>query len=179
MGGFFVLIGFCLGAYVAHLTLDIIEKRKRQQRKDDVKPKYHGDRMMVELLHNLTDKIHGEAVRKGFWKEERHFGLLLMLVNTELCEALEAHRIGKPGAKLDDVFIVAPFDKTIHYGEREIKRFIELFEKDVRGTIDEEIADAIIRLLDICGYYQINIGRVIELKMLYNTTREYMHAKKY
>lgn len=152
---------------------------KKIKSEKNAKPEYHGDRIMVETLHDLMEKIHGAAVKKGFWKEERHFGLLLMLVNTELCEALEAHRISKPRAKLCNVFIEAPFDQTIRYGEREIERFIKLFEKDVRGTIDEEIADAVIRLLDICGHYHINIGRVIELKMLYNKTREYMHGKKY
>jgi NTP pyrophosphatase (non-canonical NTP hydrolase) len=178
MGGFFVLIGFCLGAYVAHLTLDIIEKRKLKKN-NDREAIYYKNKTNLELWQDLTERIHKNAVEKGFWKEERHFGLLLMLVNTELCEALEAHRNRKPRAKLCDVFIEAPFNPTINYGDQDKKRFIELFEKDVRGTIDEEIADAVIRLIDICGYYHIDIGRIIELKMFYNKTREYMHGKKY
>lgn len=54
---------------------------------------------------------HQTAVEKGFWQEERNFGEMLMLIVSELGEALEAHRkgnwFGKDGVteELADVFI--------------------------------------------------------------------------
>lgn len=36
---------------------------------------------------------HATAVEKGFWDQERNIGEALMLIVTELAEAMEAHRV--------------------------------------------------------------------------------------
>lgn len=36
-----------------------------------------------------------------------------------------------------------------------------------------------IRILDLCGWMDIDIQRHVELKMQYNAGREKMHGKKY
>lgn len=45
-------------------------------------------------LNQLRDEIHETAKKKGFYDEPREFGTLLMLIVSELSEALEAHRRG-------------------------------------------------------------------------------------
>lgn len=44
-------------------------------------------------LNELCEICHSIAVSKGFWEKERNTGEALMLIVTELAEAMEAHRI--------------------------------------------------------------------------------------
>jgi len=43
-------------------------------------------------LNELSNLCHSVAREKGFWDEERNIGEALMLVVTELAEAMEAYR---------------------------------------------------------------------------------------
>lgn len=43
-------------------------------------------------LKQLTELCHSIAKSKGFWDEKRNIGEALMLIVTELAEAMEAHR---------------------------------------------------------------------------------------
>ncbi|MCC6759186.1 MAG: nucleotide pyrophosphohydrolase [Candidatus Omnitrophica bacterium] len=44
-------------------------------------------------MNELCEICHSIAVSKGFWEKERNTGEALMLIVTELAEAMEAHRI--------------------------------------------------------------------------------------
>ncbi len=44
-------------------------------------------------LNELSQLCHRVAVEKGFWDEKRNIGEALMLIVTELAEAMEAHRV--------------------------------------------------------------------------------------
>jgi len=44
----------------------------------------------------LAEEIHETAKSKGFWNKERSWGEMMMLAVSELAEALEEHRDGKP-----------------------------------------------------------------------------------
>lgn len=41
------------------------------------------------------------------------------------------------------------------------------------------LADAMIRILDLCGGMQVPIGEIIEKKLEYNAGRPYKHNKKF
>ena len=43
-------------------------------------------------LNELAQICHSIAVEKGFWEKERNIGEALMLIVTEIAEAMEAHR---------------------------------------------------------------------------------------
>ena len=43
-------------------------------------------------INELAEICHRIAVEKGFWDEKRNIGEALMLIVTELAEAMEAHR---------------------------------------------------------------------------------------
>lgn len=124
----------------------------------------------MKTLNKLRDEIHGHAISKGFWDKERETGTLLMLCVSELSEALEADRKGK-FAK------VKLYEAVDQIGRPSHDAFS--FESTIKDTFEDEIADTIIRLLDLCGARGIDIEKHIELKMKYNATRERMHGKKY
>ena len=90
----------------------------------------------------------------------------MLLVVSELCEAMEAERKGrKPGDYSQELTVdrLSP----------------ELFAEIYRGGIEEEIADAVIRLADIAGMIGMNLAWWVRAKMDYNHSREYKHGKNY
>lgn len=122
----------------------------------------------MKTLNKLRDEIHGHAISKGFWDKERETGTLLMLCVSELAEAMEADRNG----------LYADLELI----EKDKEEFIDFkwsFENSIKDTFEDELADTIIRILDLCGAKGIDIEKHIELKMKYNATRERMHGKKY
>ena len=128
---------------------------------------------MENLLNGLNKAsvlVHQAAVDKGFYDRPVEVGTLLMLINSELCEALEADRkkIKLSSLKLFDL-------ETNTFG----KDPVYAFELHVKDGFEDEIADAIIRLLDLCGYREINIQRHIAEKLKYNLSRAYKHGKSY
>jgi len=119
-------------------------------------------------LNKLAKQFHKKAKAKGFWDEPKETGTLLMLMVSELSEALEADRKNRY-AKLP--FLTFDVNSGID--------FKEAFEHNVKDSHEDEIADVFIRLMDYVGYKKIDIEKHIELKMKYNETRPYKHGKKY
>ena len=97
-----------------------------------------------DMLNHYAKKCHNRAVSKGFWNEPHSVGHYLMLVVSELSEAIEADRISK-WAKLDPNTI-----GTLHSIEGAI--YVQEFLRLVKDTVEDEIADAVIRLLDLLGW---------------------------
>ena len=103
------------------------------------------------VLHELVDATHHSNLH--WWKDpatgemQPIHGLMvptkLMLIVSELSEAMEGHRKG-----LMD-------DKLPH-----------------RPAFEVEMADALIRLLDLAGATGIDLGGAYVEKMLYNSTRQ-------
>lgn len=98
-------------------------------------------RIKGKSLNELAALCHTIAVEKGFWDQERNMGEALMLIVTELAEAMEGYR------------------------------------RQDQENFKEEIADAFIRLLDLCGGFQIDIEEEIEKKSRKNMHRPYKHGK--
>lgn len=55
----------------------------------------------------------------------------------------------------------------------------DIFETYIKDTFEDELADTVIRILDLCGARGIDIERHINLKLKYNRSRERMHGKAY
>lgn len=130
----------------------------------------------MQYLNDLAKQIHADNKRRGFDTSKENIGQSLMLVVSELSEALEADRT-ENWADLE------AFEECLKAGDilasdREYY-LTKSFEDEIKDTFEDEIADAIIRLLDLAGALGVNIGRHIELKLQYNSTREYKHGKRY
>lgn len=121
-------------------------------------------------LGELSKAVYERNKEKGFWDNEKNVGETLMLVVSELGEALEAHRKGVKASK--DCFV-----KVVNAGSDE--EFASAFKENVKDTFEDEIADAVIRLLDMCGGFNIDIVNHVYHKLRYNATRPRLHGKKY
>lgn len=127
---------------------------------------------------------HKLVIEKGF--EKQPIGVLLMLIVSELGEALEADRKWKH-AILSDVEELLPKvfvtkDGVVQHEmspEAEKARFIGVFETLVKDTFEDELADTFLRLMDLCGECGIDIERHIQLKAAYNKLRPAKHGKAY
>jgi len=77
---------------------------------------------------------------KGFWPEGRNKGEAVMLIITELSEAVESDRKKKR------------YDKEYNpVAHNQGDFFLGVFEKWCKDTVEDEMADTVIRLLD-CAY---------------------------
>ena len=126
-------------------------------------------------LNNLSSKIYQANKEKGFYDSEKNIGEMLALIHSEVSEALESHRKdkflnngdGDPNQFLNEI---------LEFGDTQFKTW---FNAHVKDTFEDEVADAIIRLLDLCGYLEINIEKHIEAKLRYNSLRPHKHGKNY
>ena len=120
-------------------------------------------------IKETIERVHNNAIEKGFWNDPREVGTLLMLCVSELAEALEADRKEKKASKktVDEIIGSEGF------------HFDYTFETEIKDTFEDEIADTVIRIFDLCGGLGIDLEKHIELKMRYNKSREKLHGKKY
>lgn len=111
-------------------------------------------------LNELRDEIHATAREKGWYNDgERNIPEALALIHAEVSEALEEYRDrGRLG--LNEVFARIPGDPAKPEG------------------FAVEVADILIRCLDLAGYLKIDIDKVVRQKMDYNKTRPYRHGGK-
>ena len=118
-------------------------------------------------LNELRDKAYRNAVTHGFHDEELSNEHCLCLVISELMEAVEADRKGRLGKKCKSRFNI-DYNRYPALVEEE-KRFKSSFEKNVKDSLPDELADAAIRLLDLAGLRNISIDDFSD-EMIYEAT---------
>lgn len=99
-------------------------------------------------LNKLRDRAYKTACEHGFHDEELSNEHYLCLVISELMEAVEADRKGKRFNK--DA-------KDTYELIQNIKFCKVIYDNYIKGSIEEELADAVIRLLDLCGLRKIKL----------------------
>lgn len=120
------------------------------------------DSRELSELNQLATEIHENAVNHGWWDyppRERSIEIptKLMLVVTELSEAMEELRNGSiDGIRLN-------YDSE--HGKPE--------------GFGIELADAVIRILDLASALGIDMDLAIRMKHEYNKTRPYRHGGKH
>ena len=104
-------------------------------------------------LNDLAKQIHENAVAKGFWDEPRNTGEIFMLIVSELGEALEADRMGR---RADTAAIEDAVRRGYSWEDSPIS-FEAHFKQDIKDTFEDEIADAVIRILDWCAFAELTV----------------------
>lgn len=121
------------------------------------------------MINLLADQIHQNNVEKGFYEDKKNIGEMLALIHSEVSEALECDRKNK--------HCEANLNVVIGWQLNEV--FKPKFEEQVKDTFGDELADIVIRVLDLAAFKGINLERHIEAKMRYNKLRPHKHGKKY
>jgi NTP pyrophosphatase (non-canonical NTP hydrolase) len=117
-------------------------------------------------LNALAERIYRNAKKHGFHKRGENLPEKLMLIVSEVSEACEALRRGKR------------FEGSLRAGLRDFRNLPEVvFEADVKDTFEDEIADAIIRLLDLAHSVGMDVNFHVREKMRYNESRPFKHGK--
>lgn len=107
----------------------------------------------MKSIRSWTNEIHKNAVDHGWWEsEERNTGEIISNIHAEVSEAWEAYREGK-------------IDTTVEDNGKPEGLWVEL-------------ADTVIRILDLCGRFEIDLEHIIAMKHEYNKGRPYRHGNK-
>jgi hypothetical protein len=120
-------------------------------------------------LNELSKDIRFFNQKKGFECNIENINQKLLLAISEICEAQEELRDGR---KIDEIYYTSHGETII-----ESKESNKLENKPCGFPV--EVADAIIRLLDICGAFNIDIEEIIDMKLAYNKTRPAKHGRKF
>lgn len=178
-------------------------------------------------LNILRKQVYEANKAKGFHDREHTVNHLLCLVVSELMEVIEADRKGRQSNLIS-------FDRCINGSDEneQTGQYMKIFDIFIKDTVADELADAVIRLLDLAGcknykiivtpvikivaetkslteniwaiitklvssdvngliynviyqietlsaYLNIDIWKHIDIKLKYNSMRDYKHGKKY
>jgi hypothetical protein len=119
-------------------------------------------------LNQLADKIHCANREKGFYQDapinnaaDAYAFMMrqLCLVHSEVSEAVEELRAKEVNSELE---------RVVYWEEA---------EKPCGFPV--EMADVLIRTLDLMAYCNIDIDAVVELKLAHNRSREQKHGKAF
>lgn len=109
-------------------------------------------------IHDLQVAVHQNAIDKGFYEGvEFNVPEKLALIHSEISEALEDYRL--PDREVNEIW----------------------FNDDKNGQPEGfpiELADAVIRILDLAEHAGIDMQFALLTKHNFNTTRPYRHGGK-
>lgn len=93
-------------------------------------------------FNELAKEAFRNASEKGFHEVRHSDAHLLMLVVCELAEAVEADRNGRWADRKTYNFLAQEYGEDL---------WVHLYEMHIKDTVEDELADAVIRLLDFIG----------------------------
>lgn len=115
-----------------------------------------------EQAHTVFERMQEEVFRlntsKGWFDEDRSVGDMVALLHSEVSEVLEAYRTFK---------------------FQDATERIPNADLDKPEGVGAEMADCLIRLLDMAKRWDVDLAAEFTRKMAYNWTREYRHGGRH
>lgn len=117
-----------------------------------------------QSINDIVEQAHDTAVEKGFYEDsETLCGFLARYEQHALSETVKRDFVLGQLAK-----VASEVGETVQAIQRK-----GIYHEDV----GEELADVIIRVCDLAGYLDINLGRAVYQKMKINAERPRKHGK--
>lgn len=126
---------------------------KLKRRTEPERIKYLEKHMQANFIlgfNQMSRAVHELAKEKGFWSST-NFGEKCALIHSEVSETVEAKRRGNPTSKK-----IPPFSHC-----------------------EEELADTVIRIMDLAYANDFDLAGAIIAKNEYNKGREHKHGKDF
>lgn len=123
----------------------------------------------TKTLNQLCKEAVDTARKHGFYTEKMTLeGMIayLALVSSEVSEAIEA--IQRDDTISEREYLINHVIKGERIAPSDAKNYFETFFKD---TLEDELADIIIRVFSFCGAFKIDLDSAVEKKMAYNKVR--------
>ena len=128
-------------------------------------------------LNELRDKSYQCAVAHGWHEDNLSDEHFLCLVISELMEAVEADRKGKHA---DTIHFNQEMDYCLRelkvFGENYDKAFVDIFEYYIKDSVEDELSDACIRLLDLAGLRDLQLTYTNGFPIMKMSFTEYIYC---
>lgn len=93
-----------------------------------------------QLLKQFMTKAYENAKAKGFYKPDLDINQALMLIITEMGEAIQASHHDRHGS-------IEDYNKWLGVSEE------QAYEESIEGTVESEFADVALRIMSLLGWY--------------------------
>lgn len=133
---------------------------------------------MIQINNELAFACYANACAQGFHKDpdysDEHW---LMLIITEIGEAVNAHRSGKR-AFIEVYLGVLSYEECYQQlsKERGEKLLKKIFEDHIKDTVEDELADVVIRCLDYAGHKRFDLPPLIDTSLYDLSFTECMYS---
>lgn len=94
-----------------------------------------------QLLKQLMTKAYENAKAKGFYEPDLDINKALMLIITEMSEAIQASRHDRHGS-------IEGYNTYLEVSDEHTA-----YEESLKGTVESEFADIAIRIMSLLGWY--------------------------
>lgn len=128
------------------------------------------------MFNEFSKQVNQGVREKGFWDSMDHAisnleDTAIEYIGTSECAIVKATK---------DAFIAQKLALIMS----EVGEALEAMRKNRYGigqkdTFEDELADAVIRIADLCGEMNIDLDAQIAWKMAYNSQREAKHGKEF
>ena len=134
--------------------------------------------LQISFIKMYYPIVHDNALRHGFHIHHTSIEHNAVMIITELCEAVNAHRARETfPTTLADAIYMAIEDKKIEPDtsldsfrcdlEKRRASVTGAYEEYIQGTFPDELADAYIRCMDYIAYYQLSNMLTGQLEFTY------------
>lgn len=117
----------------------------------------------AQIFAEMTEEVRVINSEKGWYDSERSFGEMIALLHSEVSEMLEAFRDW-------DLKDSTKQECEVCSGECSCPHLCK------PQGVASEMADVLIRLLDMSSRYNVDLAAEYERKIAYNCTRPYRHG---